>query len=332
MCIKSRVLQKCNSLFSIGYGGSKCTKSRARGKLAARKSEDFRHFLPSGGRFGGRLWTLPGRFSPHLTLCSNYITDGWTDKGVKSSHGRKSNWEEVLEGEASMRPHAQKCRGFEGFDPSAGASEASFPTPAPPAPGPAFSPRSALRSHERRSGLQFVPFSRARAQPYALSVGAGRKGASQTCRMIPSVLGARCAAACSAGRQGVMAAAGAPVISAIGSSVLGLSGTSNATQRGDRGLRPEAAHLSRTSRSRQSSTGVFGAVPGSYLCRVWLDLMLAGLAPHDQANLGRSGIPQRHRRFAVRFQSFFAPSRSFARRLTKAMNSNARSGSSLINL
>jgi hypothetical protein len=42
-----------------------------------------------------------------------------------------------------------------------------------------------------------------------------------------------------------------------------------------------------------------GAVLSSHLCRVRLDLMLARLAPNNQANLCRSGSAQRHRRASV---------------------------------
>jgi hypothetical protein len=43
-----------------------------------------------------------------------------------------------------------------------------------------------------------------------------------------------------------------------------------------------------------------GAVASSHLCRVWLDLMLATLAPYDQADVGSGGVPQRHWRAGVR--------------------------------
>jgi hypothetical protein len=159
----------------MGYGGSKSTKSRARGKLAARKSEDFRHFLPSGGRFGGRLWTANGRFLPSLTLCSNYITDGWTDKGEKSPAGEKAIRRKVLEGEASMRPHAQKCRGFEGFDPSARASEASFP-----ALSPAFRRSAPTGAGQACISPSVLPSSHP-APAFSLRLRLAATGAGQAC-------------------------------------------------------------------------------------------------------------------------------------------------------
>jgi hypothetical protein len=42
--------------------------------------------------------------------------------------------------------------------------------------------------------------------------------------------------------------------------------------------------------------GRFGAVPGSHLGGIGLELMLAFLAPHDQPHAGRGGSPERHRR------------------------------------
>jgi hypothetical protein len=45
--------------------------------------------------------------------------------------------------------------------------------------------------------------------------------------------------------------------------------------------------------------GRFGAIPSSHLSRVWLDLMLAFLAPDDQANLCRGSDAERHRRAAL---------------------------------
>jgi hypothetical protein len=48
-----------------------------------------------------------------------------------------------------------------------------------------------------------------------------------------------------------------------------------------------------TSRSRQSRTGVFGAVANSHLGSGGLDLMLAITAPHDQPHIGRRGSPRR---------------------------------------
>jgi hypothetical protein len=45
-----------------------------------------------------------------------------------------------------------------------------------------------------------------------------------------------------------------------------------------------------TNRSRQSSTGVFGAVSSSHLGGIGLDLMLASVAPDDQPDLG-GGAP-----------------------------------------
>ena len=47
--------------------------------------------------------------------------------------------------------------------------------------------------------------------------------------------------------------------------------------------------------------GRFGAVPGSHLGGVGLDLMLAFLAPDDQPDLGRGGDAERHRRATIRF-------------------------------
>jgi hypothetical protein len=51
-------------------------------------------------------------------------------------------------------------------------------------------------------------------------------------------------------------------------------------------------HLEQTSLSRQSTTG---AVPGSHLDGVRLDLMLARLAPHDKPDLGSGSGTKRHR-------------------------------------
>jgi hypothetical protein len=146
-----------------------------------------------------------------------------------------------------MRPHAQSVRqSVRSVLPSAQPSVQAFSTHGRrsglyfPFSSSQLPPRSSVqpalapRSHERRPFLQFVPFSRAFSASACAALGGlrwGSRGAGQTCRMIPSVLGARCAAACSAGRRGVMAAAGAPVISAIGSSAR-LSLTSNATPEG----------------------------------------------------------------------------------------------------
>jgi hypothetical protein len=47
-------------------------------------------------------------------------------------------------------------------------------------------------------------------------------------------------------------------------------------------------HLEQTSRSRQSSTGFPAAAPSSHLSGIGLDLTLAGLAPHDDADTGVS--------------------------------------------
>jgi hypothetical protein len=48
--------------------------------------------------------------------------------------------------------------------------------------------------------------------------------------------------------------------------------------------------------------GRFGAIPGSHLGRVGLDLVPAFLTPHDEPHAGRSGGPERHRRAAIGLQ------------------------------
>jgi len=54
------------------------------------------------------------------------------------------------------------------------------------------------------------------------------------------------------------------------------------------------------SRSRQSGTGMSAPLPVRLLGGIWLDLMLARFAPHDEAHAGPCGVAERHRRARVR--------------------------------